>query len=240
MKPVTRQTNGFTLIELLVVIAIIAILAAMLLPALAKAKEKARGIGCLNNMRQTTIAHKLYADDHEGVFVMHGSSITNPKNVFYNTHPNVTYWPDTLRNEGYIQSFNVYECPTITFSTNKLAIGYNYPEIGVWLTGKVKESEVRKPTETVSFADAQAIKNPLEKDPDKWIPDNTTLGRQWVCILFRDPSDGNYFAIPQRPVNRHAGRCNLGFLDGHAESSKASKVGFQYPKGDPLAMWDKQ
>src|SRR3954469_2038743 len=87
MKPVRSRSlkalggaHGFTLIELLVVIAIIAILAAMLLPALAKAKSKTKGITCMNNGRQMTLAWRLYADDNNELMVKSLDNSATPEN----------------------------------------------------------------------------------------------------------------------------------------------------------------
>ena len=88
--------RGFTLIELLVVIAIVAVLAGLLLPVLGRAKAKAQGISCSNNLRQLTLAWSLYSDDHEGRYVNnHGIEETLLRRQ--NWVKNVQDW---LANEG--------------------------------------------------------------------------------------------------------------------------------------------
>lgn len=219
----TARLPGFTLIELLVVIAIIAILASMLLPALARAKERAKGIKCLNNMRQICISMKMYEHDHDDYIVMLATDRAAPTNAFF-PGP-CTWWPDLLR--SYQNTTNILGCASVN---SGLGIAMNHPDVGRWLVTPEKITRIRFPTDTVILADAGLVKNKMEKQPDLWVE-----VKDQQELYFRTPlnnlTGGYYDSDPQRAINRHNGRCTIAFGDGHAGALRVSALGFQYYPG---------
>jgi prepilin-type N-terminal cleavage/methylation domain-containing protein/prepilin-type processing-associated H-X9-DG protein len=241
MKLTTDSSRqAFTLIELLVVIAIIAILAAMLLPALARAKTIAQKTDCMNKLRQWGLAQAMYSQDNSDCIPREsaqtsGSSydfwaqvkdLKNNADVWYNALPPSINQPSAASLGANLANFydtsRLFHCPAAKFisapgvslTTDVIfSIAMNSKLISGGAT-TIRVATVKQPSATVFFLENRLTGDPMV-DP-----------QQATTDLGQPSSYANRFAA------RHNNVGNLAFVDGHAQGYKGSQV-VQTTKSDP-------
>lgn len=217
MKSVKRRSTGFTLIELLVVIAIIAILAAILFPVFAQARDKARGVSCLSNMKQLALGAAMYANDYDSHYVSSGGDCYGaPPGCSINTPKPSMQWQWTIY--PYVKNWQVYRCPSDPHEPNHIATSYTENNWGTndhnASAGGVNEARTDKPGETALLLEGGNTgwqDTAVQAENAKMVADYTTW-TQWNRVVHTQ-SDWNW----TDKMPRHGDGGNVAFLDGHAK-----------------------
>jgi prepilin-type N-terminal cleavage/methylation domain-containing protein/prepilin-type processing-associated H-X9-DG protein len=240
------HTQGFTLIELLVVIAIIALLAALLLPSLTRAKLKAQGVACMGNSRQLIFAWQMYADDNRGVLVPNqpaeqgwvaGWMDFKPTNTD-NTNLLYLLQEQYAKLAPYTRAPGIYKCPAdrsyvpslgerVRSVSMSQAVGTKQdgsPVTGPWLPGAINWSQ----TTWRTYARLTDITLPtpdhlwvlMDEHPDSI--NDAQLGVECGHV-------GAVAHIVDFPASFHGGACGIAFADGHSEVHKWRHSKIQSP-----------
>jgi prepilin-type processing-associated H-X9-DG protein/prepilin-type N-terminal cleavage/methylation domain-containing protein len=228
-----KQKKAFTLVELLVVIATIALLLAVLLPALGAARSQGKAAVCKNNLHQLVLANTGYAIENNGYFVLAAPDIYTTNNIrWHGTRPNNNSPFDWHKSPliSYIANDAVKQCPQrINFKKGDPwdynyedgcgGYGYNMMYIGSRLWQKtgtrdcgkpVKNTEIAICGQTLMFADCAMAK----KSGDS---------TYYIEYSFAEPPLGGYEIAWPSIHFRHRSQANIGWADGHISSEKMTK-----------------
>jgi prepilin-type N-terminal cleavage/methylation domain-containing protein/prepilin-type processing-associated H-X9-DG protein len=260
-----HRTKGFTLIELLVVIAIIAILAAILFPVFAQAREKARATSCLSNAKQLGTAVMMYAQDYDELYPM------GCDNNWWALGWGMTTQP-------YIKNLGILRCPSdntarqstdsgggatdmswagpkISWAANGLIkwVSNANRMIGVigmaqdWVTHNTSSlADVGRPADTIMLAEKHDADNVLYWGPRSMYYSNSVWNWWWGCGSIPEGARAAA-AYPNAPEGcvptKHSGMANFTFCDGHAKAMRpqATNPGWLYDSNAAQLdknMWD--
>jgi prepilin-type N-terminal cleavage/methylation domain-containing protein/prepilin-type processing-associated H-X9-DG protein len=217
-------SRAFTLIELLVVIAIIAILAAMLLPALASAKQRAWTIACNSNLHQISLGMTMFADDNRGHYPESGGYI--PWNTVNPDDPNNGWMQQIF---SYVQNTNVYHCPSNKLLPANEQSAFNYFNgaraafvAAGYQRAAVDEKRIKSPSTFVTAGDTLDFE-PADADKDDYSQN---------CV--GGPGNG----IPWEEWQAHSKGQNILFADGHSKWYKGYNTNEMTFRYDSMSGWE--